>query len=338
MSISQPRQPLEPSDHGARRDATRPERPDWLVGAEEGARRETDGAEPAAQPQRPLGAGPVPARPTRPASAPSPRPEPTHLKLVLPPVAPAAPAEATPASPVAAPTPDAATDAAPDAVPSTVAWKAAASSIPRLTEQPVAITTPARETPSGFAQDEAAAKPAAAATKPGPASRFAIRTPAGAPATLAAADDPTGESSELVSPLDRPPGFLAAALDHLRFLRRPAVAITAVAVIALVIVGGSMLRHPGAHGLTGGLSLAQIRQQPEAFEGHDVEIGGTAGEAFPVGQSFVYDLYQGRDTIVVYSHSRRPRPNESLTVRGTISVGYLDGAPRLALLEAPGSH
>jgi len=163
-----------------------------------------------------------------------------------------------------------------------------------------------------------------------------IRKPASPPA-IAVATEKSSEPDE-VSPLDRPPGLLAAGLDHLRFLRRPAVAITAVAVIAVVIIGGFTLRRAGSHGLTGGVSLAQIRQQPEAFEGHEVEISGTAGEAFPVGQSFVFDLYQGRDTIVVYSRARRPRANEPLRVRGTISVGYLDGAARLALLEATGSH
>ena len=140
-----------------------------------------------------------------------------------------------------------------------------------------------------------------------------------------------------MGPLDRPPGLLAAGLDHLRFLRRPAFAGAAGVVVVLALIGGFALRRSGPHGAAG-VSLAQIRQQPESYEGRDVVVDGRAGEVFAVGQSFVFDLYQGRDTIVVYSRSRRPRPSEPVSVRGTISVGYMDGAARLALLEAPGSH
>src|SRR5439155_19436855 len=161
MSIAQPNQP-DPSDRDARLEGSEPERPDWLMGAEEGARRESDAAPPDRRTRpRPVGAGPAP-----------PPAAPTHLKLVVPP--PAAPAEApappeAPAPAEAPAAPPAGTAPAPDAVPGpgTGVWKAAASSIPRLTEQPVAAAPgPSRETSDGFTQDEAGAK--AAAPKPGP--------------------------------------------------------------------------------------------------------------------------------------------------------------------------
>jgi alanine racemase len=49
----------------------------------------------------------------------------------------------------------------------------------------------------------------------------------------------------------------------------------------------------------------------------------------------VYNLRQGRDTIVVYSRTRRPALHEHVKATGTVSIGYLDGVPRVALLEEP---
>ena len=193
---------------------------------------------------------------------------------------------------------------------------------------------PAREAPTDFAQDEVAAKRAAESARK--TSRPANRRAGDTTAREATAGGPPGEPPpEAVSPLDQPPGLLAW-LDHLRVLRRPPVAIAAASVLALGIAVACFL-HSNPRGATNA-SLARIRQQPEAFEGRVVVIDGRAGETFPVGQSFVFDLYQGRDTIVVYSRTRRPQANEAVTVRGTISVGYMDGVPRLALLEATGGH
>jgi len=83
------------------------------------------------------------------------------------------------------------------------------------------------------------------------------------------------------------------------------------------------------------IPLAKIRQHPEAFDGRLVKVQGRAGETFIVGGNYVFDLRQGRDTIVVYSHTRRPSLHERVQATGTVSIGYLDGAPRLALFESP---
>jgi hypothetical protein len=52
-----------------------------------------------------------------------------------------------------------------------------------------------------------------------------------------------------------------------------------------------------------------------------------------MGASYVFNLRQGRDTIVVYSRTRRPRLHETVRATGIVSIGYLDGAPRVALFE-----
>ena len=52
-----------------------------------------------------------------------------------------------------------------------------------------------------------------------------------------------------------------------------------------------------------------------------------------VGQGYVFNLHQGRDTLVVFTRLRSPRSRERTTVVGSVSMGYLDGAPRVALFE-----
>ena len=86
-------------------------------------------------------------------------------------------------------------------------------------------------------------------------------------------------------------------------------------------------------GEPGSESLSRIRQHPEAFDGRQVSLRGKAGETFLIGGNYVFQLRQGRDTIVVYSRTRRPSMHESVLATGTISIGYLDGVPRLALIE-----
>jgi hypothetical protein len=83
------------------------------------------------------------------------------------------------------------------------------------------------------------------------------------------------------------------------------------------------------------IPLARIRQHPEAYDGRVIKVEGRAGETFSVGGNFVFDLRQGRDTIVVYSRTRRPSLHERVEATGLVSIGYLDGAPRLALFEEP---
>ena len=200
-----------------------------------------------------------------------------------------------------------------------VAWKAAASSVPRLRQQPAAPPQPgAPEKFQGFAQDEIIAKDA---------------PPTGGAESQAADASIDARPSDDAMPLARDVPFWVHALDHLQLLRRPIV----LGSLAVLVLGAAAVYFIIPRG-TRGVSLAQIRQQPEAFEGRLVSVGGKAGETFSVGGSYVFSLYQGRDTIVVYSRSRHPRLHEHVKVDGTVSIGYLDGAPRVAVLEDPSAR
>ena len=46
-----------------------------------------------------------------------------------------------------------------------------------------------------------------------------------------------------------------------------------------------------------------------------------------------HDLVQGRDTIVVFTRTQMPTAHAVVTVKGQVSTGFLDGAPRQALFE-----
>jgi hypothetical protein len=176
-----------------------------------------------------------------------------------------------------------------------------------LREAPVAVA--AGETFPGFAQDALEAMGGPRSEAPRPA---------------------TGDDSFLAGAPRVATPWWSAALERVRELPLAAqIAIPAVPVVALVafaILGGS--GRPS-------VSLAQLRQHPEAFAGRTVEVRGKAGEVFSIGDSYVFALRNARDTIVVYSRSRRPAPQENVAVKGVVSIGYLDGAPRVALLEDP---
>ncbi|NOT34206.1 MAG: hypothetical protein HOP12_08570 [Candidatus Eisenbacteria bacterium] len=81
------------------------------------------------------------------------------------------------------------------------------------------------------------------------------------------------------------------------------------------------------------VSVRKIRQHAEAWEGREVRVTGRVGEVFALGQGVVYNLHQGRDTIVVFSRSRRPSSRDRVSVSGTVSTGYLDGSARVSILE-----
>jgi len=273
---------LESDDLG---DA-RSERPDWLMGAAEGAVLKPAKGSPEPGSVQPLRLRDKEAREERP-----------QLRLVEESAVngPEAPAENTSPSP-------------PEA------WKAASSSVPKLRQKP-AVQAPEPETDSftGFTQD-------------------------GIGASKAASKDPSAEprSAEAAAPAEPPaPVPLGGEtplwliwLDHLRFLRHP-VAL----VIGALVITGLVVAHLLAPKVQEGESVARIRQQPEAYEGRSVTVGGVAGESYAVGPNTAFNLYQGRDTIVVYSPLLRPRIHEKVRVTGTISVGYLDGVPRITLLD-----
>ena len=297
MSGTEPASPHEPADPRASREDAPNRRPDWLMGSDEGASRAGEDAAPSRRDV--LGRAPQPR---------GERQETPRLDLVN-----DGPGSSSPAPGLSVVVP------APNTGP--VAWKAAASSVPRLREQPAAMPADAdadEESFPGFAQDGVLQKHGASA---------GAARPETTGETLEAPSH-DGTLAEELTALDHDPGFLIDWMDRLRFMRHPiALAVGAVLVCSAV----------GAHFLLGhdssGVSLAQIRQQPEAFEGRPVLVAGRAGEAFAIGGSYVFDLYQGRDTIVVYSRSRRPGLHEDVKVRGNVSIGYLDGAPRITVFE-----
>ena len=194
-----------------------------------------------------------------------------------------------------------------------VAWKAAASSIPRLSQ--VTAVSPEAEPDDpfpGFAQDALVAN-AGAPPSGGSEARRLLGSDADLPTLSSASGPPWAQWMEQLKAV--PPPLLIG--------------------LGVVIVAGLVTFIVFGHGDGPSVSLGQILQHPEAYEGRSVTVGGVAGEAFAVGNSYVYDLRQSRDTIVVYSRKRRPALHERVLVEGTVSIGYMDGAPRVALLENP---
>ena len=197
-----------------------------------------------------------------------------------------------------------------------VAWKAAASSVPRLRQKPVSETqTVAPQAFPGFAQDE---RPV---WESSPIGQQGARE----------ADALPGDTLPVTaSPLAVEPPFWEIWLDRARALPLPLVLGAGVVLLVGVVAVRLLLPHDEA-----AVSLARIRQQPEAFDGRLVRVQGKAGEAFSIAGSYVFNLRQGRDTIVVYSRTRPRAPNQNVRATGTVLVGYLDGMPRIALFEVP---
>ena len=82
------------------------------------------------------------------------------------------------------------------------------------------------------------------------------------------------------------------------------------------------------------ISVAHLREHPERYADTPVRVGGRVSEVFAVGGSWAYTVVQGRDTIVVFSRTRSPKPREAVVVVGTLSTGYLDGQSRVAIFES----
>lgn len=82
------------------------------------------------------------------------------------------------------------------------------------------------------------------------------------------------------------------------------------------------------------ISVAHLKEHAERYGDQQVRVAGRVAEVFPIGGSVAYTLVQGRDTIVVFSRSRIPKPREHVIVIGTLSTGYLGGETRTAIFEA----
>jgi hypothetical protein len=81
-------------------------------------------------------------------------------------------------------------------------------------------------------------------------------------------------------------------------------------------------------------SLSQIRKHPQRYDGQVVTVEGRVGQVFSMGGSHVYYLHQGRDTLVVFTRLSPPLPLQKVTVKGSVSTGYLEGVARVALFDS----
>ncbi len=186
---------------------------------------------------------------------------------------------------------------------SAVAWSAAASSIPRLRVVPAAVTRPPET-------DDAWADHAGAGAFPDD-----LAPPAPAPA------GPVGPAP--LPPLHE--SWWVVALDELRSNIRVQI------LVGLVLAGAAAaLFWPRSEP---SVSLSRIRRHVSEFDGRRVTLHGRVGEVFPVGSGYTFYLFQGRDTMVVFTRSRVPIERQTVAVKGTINTGYLDGVARQTLFE-----
>lgn len=81
------------------------------------------------------------------------------------------------------------------------------------------------------------------------------------------------------------------------------------------------------------VSISRLRAHAAEYDGSTVAVHGRVGEVFPVGAGYAYYLHQGRDTLVVFTRGSRPESKKTVTVTGSITTGFLDGRPRQALFE-----
>jgi hypothetical protein len=195
-------------------------------------------------------------------------------------------------------------------------WVAAASSVPRLRLTPT-VASARRETSPAF-EDEA---PDDFEPRSGGAPQRSMD------AADAFPDDDVvakAEARTQLRPLKEP--FWVVALDELRSNLRIQIL---VGLVVLTVV--AVMMWPRKDPL---ISLHAVRTHASEWDGRSVSLHGRVGEVFPMGEGYTFYLHQGRDTIVVFTRSRVPVERQTVTVTGSISTGYLDGAPRQTLFEA----
>jgi hypothetical protein len=104
------------------------------------------------------------------------------------------------------------------------------------------------------------------------------------------------------------------------------------AVLAAVVLIGCIAFWPRHQP---GVALSRLRKHPEQFEGQTVRVRGKVGDVFHVGAGHVFQLLQGRDTVVVFTPQQPPERHQRIEVSGSVSTGYLDGVPRIAIFVQP---
>lgn len=202
-------------------------------------------------------------------------------------------------------------------------WTAAASSVPRLRLVTSPAAKPAAPRPAREADDSGDEGPEAA-NAAGPFETF-LDDPTSSPAPALRPAAPAAAARRAVPVLRE--AWWVIALDAVRTDRRLQIGLGVVAALGLVL----LVFRPGAAST---IPLREIREHPERYDNASVAVSGKVGEVFAVGGGYAFNLHQGRDTLVVFTRSRTPVPREKVTVKGSISTGFLDGRPRQALFEA----
>lgn len=288
-------------------DAKRPtvKRADWLVGAEEGLAAELEpGVRGSDAPQDgPRLSQPVDLDADAPRASAS-----TMLRFRG-----RSPGQAaTPVTPAIPPVPVAPSVSMP-------AWDPGQSSVPKLPGSP-ADDAPARaavpEVVRDFPMDDAEERGRISAQLAEQKEREAA---------IAARPHAVVEPQEFDIPT-LPMPWWAQIPQQLRSDRR--VQLGALTVILLIAVATFWPREEKT------ISVAHLKDHADRYADTQVRVGGRVSEVFAVGGSWAYTLVQGRDTIVVFSRTRRPQARERVVVVGTLSNGYLDGQSRAAIFEA----
>lgn len=283
MSASEP----VPSPEDDPSQPPRPgERPDWLVGAEEGAESE----------QTRLGRPAPEVKLHRPAPAPVEGLERGGDGLRSEAATPGLPLSARPAP---APAPE--TPARPKA------WAAKGSSVPKLVLVPAAKPAPEAGETDGRELDPDGMD--------GPlAERDPVPMDAGRERKMPAR----------VVPLEEPWWMVLGE----RFATDRKLQLITLSAIAVIVGLVTFWPREGR-----GVSIARIEKHPEAYENQVVRVHGRVEEVFPLGQGWVYDLRQGKETITVFTRGAMPERHSRVEVVGQVSTGYLDGKPRVAILQ-----
>ena len=299
-------------DHSAPEDS-RPEseRPDWIVGADEGAAAESR-RPPAERSSAPVRLVRPQAEPPQRSAAPS---DFGALDLS------GGPEPGVSGAPESLPRSSLHRPAAPDSkAVEKKAWTAAASSVPRLR----LVKSPAASNPPPPHHDEEMPRRATAREESNPDHESFLED------ASSAAPEPARVSGG--RSVARPVTVLreswwVVAVDALRTDRRIQLGIGALIVAAALAV----MLQPREDAR---IPLSVIRKHPERFDARLVTVEGRVGEVFAVGGGYAFYLHQGRDTLVVFTRTRNPESRSKVRVKGSISTGFLDGLPRQALFEA----
>ncbi len=200
-------------------------------------------------------------------------------------------------------------------------WEPGTKSVPELprNDRPRAAAEPSafEDFPMDDAEERARERAALLAHPPAASDTF---TPVEVPA------------HEVVSPEafdieDAPLPWYVSIVHTLRTDRRLQVLVGVVTVALCVVALWPRGPRP--------TSIGRLRRHPERFDGARVLVEGKVGQVFQVGGGWSFYLFDGRDSLVVFTRSRTPHERQHLRVSGTMSNGYLDGQPTLALFEEP---